>query len=664
MNAIIEELEIKNFESYKSEKIKFTEGLNLIKGRNSTGKSTLLDALLFGLYGSIPYVDKRLLVSRLRKGGEMEVCVKFKSPSGSTIKVYRSGKLNIKGGYESTKLKLIVDGREIDIEGDEDLRKKVTEKLGISLKKFINLVYVRQGSLQDILEPEKKVDVDLILRLTLLRELKEQIDEAKKELEKYEGKDVQTELQNIKNFIIPQLKANINGLEQDIESLKIEVSELEELIKKAESLELMELLMHVDKREDLRLDLRDTNNKLQTFFIQAGVNSREELLKLIKKLEDELITLKEQSSKLEEEVKNLHEKWIFYNGKVSAISHEINEHEKLLKKGTQVCPMCGQKLDAKTLKDILERKRSDLETFRREEEILKKDYTKKNDCLEELKKKLNESLSKINSLKELDDKVKNYLTKKREIENKIIESNKLIEAYLKDLSLPFDVEDPELKLKLAQQLPLESKQLKAKKKELEIKNERLNAKIKERDKEMEKLNEYNKKAIELETRLKAAELAKQLSERFEKAIETRRRDLLKEIETRALSFYNRMTDQQDYDSIMIDPETYTVKVHPKGLVDYIPAKRDGGGHQTLLALAIRLAILETLRLKTFLILDEPTYGVDSENLPQLAEYIGEASKMLTQTIIVTHHNICEEEASNIIEVTKGSDGVSHASAKF
>jgi exonuclease SbcC len=664
MNAIIEELEIKNFESYESEKIKFTEGLNLIKGRNSTGKSTLLDALLFGLYGSIPYVDKRLLVSRLRRGGEMEVCVIFRSPSGSTIKVYRSGKLNIKGGYESTKLKLIADGREIDIEGDEDLRKKVTEKLGISLKKFINLVYVRQGSLQDILEPEKKVDVDLILRLTLIRELKEQIDEAKKELEKYEGKDVQTELQSIKNFMIPQLKANINGLEQDIESLKIEVSELEELIKKAESLELMELLTHVDKKEELKLDLRDTNNKLQTFFIQAGVNSREELLELIKNWEGELIALKEQSSKLEEEVKDLHEKWIFYDGKAKAISHEINEHEELLKKGTQVCPTCGQKLDAKTLKDILERKKSDLEIFRREEEIWKKDYAKKNDCLEELKKKLNESLSKINSLKELDANVQNYLTKKREIENKIVESNKLIEACLKDLSLPFDVEDPELKLKLAQQLPLEPKQLKAKKKELEIKNERLNAKIKERDKEMKKLNEYNKKAIELEARLKAAELAKQLSERFEKAIETRRRDLLKEIEARALSFYNRMTDQQDYDSIMIDPETYTVKVHPKGLVDYIPAKRDGGGHQTLLALAMRLAILETLRLKTFLILDEPTYGVDSENLPQLAEYIGEASKMLTQTIIVTHHNICEEEASNIIEVSKGSDGVSHASAKL
>jgi DNA repair exonuclease SbcCD ATPase subunit len=464
--------------------------------------------------------------------------------------------------------------------------------------------------------------------------------------------------------MIPQLKANINGLEQDIESLKIEVSELEELIKKAESLELMELLTHVDKKEELKLDLRDTNNKLQTFFIQAGVNSREELLELIKNWEGELIALREQSSKLEEEVKNLHEKWIFYNGKAKAISHEINEHEELLKKGIQVCPTCGQKLDAKTLKDILERKKSDLEIFRREEEIWKKDYAKKNDCLEELKKKLNESLSKINSLKELDANVQNYLTKKREIENKIVESNKLIEACLKDLSLPFDVEDPELKLKLAQQLPLEPKQLKAKKKELEIKNERLNAKIKERDKEMKKLNEYNKKAIELEARLKAAELAKQLSERFEKAIETRRRDLLKEIEARALSFYNRMTDQQDYDSIMIDPETYTVKVHPKGLVDYIPAKRDGGGHQTLLALAMRLAILETLRLKTFLILDEPTYGVDSENLPQLAEYIGEASKMLTQTIIVTHHNICEEEASNIIEVSKGSDGVSHASAKL
>jgi DNA repair exonuclease SbcCD ATPase subunit len=104
-------------------------------------------------------------------------------------------------------------------------------------------------------------------------------------------------------------------------------------------------------------------------------------------------------------------------------------------------------------------------------------------------------------------------------------------------------------------------------------------------------------------------------------------------------------------------------VHPKGLTDLVPATRVGGGHQTILALAIRLALLNALSLNSLLILDEPTYGVDSENLPQVASYIGEASKQLSQMMLVTHYNICEEEASNIIEVSVQEDGSSKAEIK-
>ncbi len=151
---------------------------------------------------------------------------------------------------------------------------------------------------------------------------------------------------------------------------------------------------------------------------------------------------------------------------------------------------------------------------------------------------------------------------------------------------------------------------------------------------------------------------------MEAAIETRRKDVLRRVEDKALLYYKRMTDQHDYDSIRIDPETYVVYIHPKYLVEYIPAMMDGGGHQTLLALAMRLALLEELRFRSLLILDEPTYGVDSENLPQLSDYLGEASRVVSQTILVTHHDICEEEASNIIEVGKGENGASHVQIKF
>jgi DNA repair exonuclease SbcCD ATPase subunit len=49
--AVIEELRLRDFEGYRDADVNFSPGLNLIKGRNSTGKSTLLDALVYGIFG-------------------------------------------------------------------------------------------------------------------------------------------------------------------------------------------------------------------------------------------------------------------------------------------------------------------------------------------------------------------------------------------------------------------------------------------------------------------------------------------------------------------------------------------------------------------------------------------------------------------------------------
>ena len=84
----------------------------------------------------------------------------------------------------------------------------------------------------------------------------------------------------------------------------------------------------------------------------------------------------------------------------------------------------------------------------------------------------------------------------------------------------------------------------------------------------------------------------------------------------------------------------------------MPAWRAGGGHQSLFALAERLALLRVRNFPHLLILDEPTDAVDSEHVPHLLAYIARGSREIGQVLLVTHHGQGEEEGVNLIRVAK------------
>jgi len=504
--------------------------------------------------------------------------------------------------------------------------------------------------------------MDSVLGITLLRELREQLDGARREFERFNVKDVATELQNIEERV-SELDSSLRQMDEDIGQLIREVQDLENLLKKAESTELTELLKCIKKREEIEEELKKISSRSQELLEHAGVSSIEELEEKMSLNGKELETLKAARNSLKKELDASMEKWLSVKSRVENLARQVRERESLAGSGASKCPTCGQDLQPAVIQRILEEDRGSLARASLEEAEARKVYEMKNVELQKLVEKINTAEGEYSRMRALRNRLKEYLDYAEARVKIRSETLAMIKEKLTVLELPFTHEDPELKLKLAQQLPLQPEELARRRSELAEKRKILEKKKSIRADASKKLEDYRRLLNELKRRVEKAGLAHRLSQLFDQAVETRRRELIKRIEFRALEYYRAMTDQHVYDAIIINPEDYSVSVHPKGLTDPIPASRVGGGHQTILALAIRLALLDALNLNSLLILDEPTYGVDSENLPQVASYIGEASKQLSQMILVTHYNICEEEASNIIEVTVQEDGSSKAEIK-
>ena len=79
-----------------------------------------------------------------------------------------------------------------------------------------------------------------------------------------------------------------------------------------------------------------------------------------------------------------------------------------------------------------------------------------------------------------------------------------------------------------------------------------------------------------------------------------------------------------------------------------------GGEQTKLAVAMTLAMIQEFSALRFAVFDEPTYAVDAESRPKLADAILEAQKAagLDQLIIVSHDDAFEGRIENVVVLRK------------
>ena len=654
---MIEELRLRNFEGFKDEKINFTGGLNLITGRNSVGKTTILDAIVYSLFGSVPSVENRLLVRRERGVRDMETYLRFRSPvNGSRVEVMRFAELR-RNRFATKEAKLIIDGAEVQVEGVEDLRRRITRLIGVGYRAFNWIIYSRQGRLNEILEPRRE-DMDAILQITLLREISEQLNIVIRDLRRTES-----EYRMIKVQLIPLREERVNELQREVDELNEELKELRSGLKLGEDPAVKILLRKARELEEAKATLLEAINSKKSILARYGLKNLESVKRESERLAERLKDLEAELRSIEGEVKELRdeEAKVFGELKVLEDGHRVRLELKM--EGVARCPTCGQKIDEQTLSSIIEDEELRIADLKEKLDHVRRKREGLESRLESIDREIGETARRRERLNMLMNSISEYDSRIAEKE-KIVKSIRLdVEGILKRLGLDLDPDDPKLYERLTETFQTMG-EIEEKRRRVKILEERLRERLGELEEARAELEKLKTRLKELERRSKVISIASNLRERIIDFIKKRRDELLRSIALRAHSIFTSLTDQRIYTSFRIDPENYRVYVKPRGLSDYIPASRVGGGHQTLISLSLRLAILHHLGVRSLLILDEPTYGVDEENLQTLLNQLSKVARYVDQAIIITHHGRGVEEASNIIEVYRDPDGYSRIRTGF
>lgn len=671
----LKKLRLQNIRSFEEEEIVFPEGSILLSGDIGSGKTSILLAIEYALFGLQPGQKGSALLSNGKNFGgvilELEV-------DGKNIILERKLKRSSKS-ISQDNAAITIDGKRMESSVTE-IKTKVLEILNYPsefIKKnnilYRYTVYTPQEEMKQIIleNPEtrlntlrnvfgidkyKRIKENLSLLTLKLREKSRifqveirDLDEKKNKLDSSKKfvEIVGIKIGSKEKDLIKELEAR-RKLEEELKGIEGKVKEKENFEKEIEKSKIL----LSSKINQLSLEEKNLQNLLLKVSESKELFDEEKFNKVLTEIESKKTGIEE-----------LNKNHIELSGKMNSL--ELKKQEDLEKKNRifkiDMCPICLQDVSEIHKHNILndtgtQIKKSEEEinslnfqikkviSFLEKEKFNLTEIQEKKSQLQILRIKTEEIQEAKKKIKELENS-KEFLKKDSDFLKKHMENLKESVLEFSKFSNFYELKQTELKQAFQKEKQIEIELAEFRKEEELTKKEmaELANKIKETEKTKEKL-------------IKIIELEQWMSGEFLNLINFTEKNIMLTLRNEFSKLFNKWFGMLTTDSFYVNlDETFSPVINQGDFeLDYAFLS---GGERTAVALAYRLALnqilnslLSQIKTKNLVILDEPTDGFSEQQLDKVRDILQELN--VEQLILVSHEQKIEGFVDNVIKLKK------------
>lgn len=674
---IVKSLRLKNIRSYEDASIDFPIGTMLFEGDIGSGKSTILLAIEFALFGLGDQKGAALLRIGANKGS---VTLKFEVDR-QEFEVHRSlerGKSSVQQGEGYIK-----SAEGIKHLSASEIKQEILDILSFNEPPdpkaqsviYRYAVYTPQEEMKKILSDSADARLQTLRKALRIEDYRVAAGNASKDKDSNLAKVIRDKVAFLEGRV-----ADIVEKQKELKEKKESIGENQKILQ-THVKEREKLQTELDKNKDELKNLRESEKKLKKAEAEIpllteqirekniqiedrtsetdGLN--EEIASKLQPEIDELSKIERPTEKdvevLDEELKDLSEKANELRKLETTIETKIEDYQSV--EQNKICPTCDRPADPKEFKTKIDAKLEEKQKASEAVEECEKQIETTKDLIEKLKK-FSEAQEKLENLNELVKKNKEHIEKNTQ---KI----KILKTEREKLQKKLDAAKAEFKT-------------------LEKVSQRINELNDATEGIQRELNEVMGKVSSAKTMIQTLkEGAKTLGDEIQKKEEQKKLNVelneyhiwledylvptLDNIEKHIMITINQEFNQcfQRWFNLLVEDPRKDVRVDE----DFTPIiEQDGyeqsvdflsGGEKTSVALAYRLAlngIVQKVSVgmkSNLLILDEPTDGFSKEQLFKVREILDELK--CPQVIMVSHERELESFADRVFRVEK-RDGVS------